>query len=150
MRAAALSVFVLTSTAIAAESGTASAAASTDSKATDAQAAKTPAPAKPAAPSSVAESMTLEAAIAMQLNNARSLHVGNNPNDLGVGRLGLTVFKRVTILRPGLTVLGLPSKLPEAVLPGRDETAPESMPPTSRKDKGQPGSGPAGASTQAK
>ena len=136
MRVAALSVLILSSTAVADETGKAAAAVNTDSKKADTQAAKVPEPAKPAAQSSVAESMTLEAAIAMQLSNARPL--------------GLTVYKGATFLRPGLTVLGLPSKLPEAVLPGRDETVPESMPPAPGSDKDQPGNGSAGASTQAK
>ena len=136
MRVAALSVLMLSSTALADETGKTAAAANTDSKAVDTQAAKAPEPAKPAAQSSVAESMTLEAAIAMQLSNARPL--------------GLTVYKGATFLRPGLTVLGLPSKLPEPVVPGQDETAPESMPPTPGSDKDQRGSGPSGASTQAK
>ena len=78
--------------------------------------------AAPAAPapdnsmSSVAKSMTLEAAIAYELSFAKPF--------------GLTIYKGPNFLLPGLTELGLNSKLPDPILPGQDETVPESMPPS--------------------
>ena len=133
MRSAALSLLILSSTAMAAENKQPAApAANADTTTADVQAAKQPEPAK----SSVAETMTLEAAIALQLNQARAL--------------GLTVYKGPTFLRPGLTVLGLPSKLPEPVMPGRDETVPESMPLSPDGDKNQPSDSSADASTETK
>ena len=135
MRIAALSLLILSSTAMAAENKQAAApAANADTTTADTQAAKQAEAAKPAVKSSVAETMTLEAAIALQLNNARSL--------------GLTVYKGQTFLRPGLTILGLPAKLPEPVMPGRDETVPESMPPSPDGDKNQPSNGLVDASTE--
>lgn len=82
--------------------------------------------ASPAAPapdnsmSSVAKSMTLEAAIAYELSFAKPF--------------GLTIYKGANFLLPGLTELGLNSKLPDPVLPGQDETVPESMPPSENAD----------------
>lgn len=137
MRIAALSLLILSSTAMAAETNQAAApAANAETTTADSKTAKQAEPAKPKVQSSVAETMTLEAAIALQLNQARAL--------------GLTVYKGPTFLRPGLTVLGLPSKLPEPVMPGRDETVPESMPPSPDGDKSQPSDGSADASTETK
>ena len=65
--------------------------------------------------SSVAKSLTLEAAIAYELSYA-------NP-------FGLTIYKGKNFLLPGLTELGLDSKIPDPILPGQDEPVPESMPP---------------------
>ena len=136
MRIAALSLLILSSVATAAEAKQATAgAANMDTKA-DTQKDKKPSPAKPKVQSSVAETMTLETAMALKLNHARAL--------------GLTVYKGKALLRPGLTVLGLPSKLPEPVMPGQDETAPESMPPSPDGDKNQPSDGSVDASTEAK
>jgi len=133
MRTAALSLLIMSSTALSAETNQAPAP---DVK-PDQPAAETQAePAKTKAQSSVAQTMTLEAAMALKLNKAKAL--------------GLTVYKGKTFLRPGLTVLGLPSKLPEPMTPGRDETVPESMPPGPNDEKNQPSDSSVNAGSETK
>ena len=133
MRTAALSLLILSSTALAAETKQATAP---DAKADQPTVETQAEPTKAKAQSSVAQTMTLEAAMALQLNKAKAL--------------GLTVYKGKTLLRPGLTVLGLPSKLPEPMTPGRDETVPESMPPGPNADKNQPSDSSANATSETK
>ena len=125
MRVLTLGLIVLSTPALAAETGTdaAAAAANTAAKAAPAQEApgapEKAAPA-PTTPSSVTE-ITLEAAMAIQLQNSKAL--------------GLTVYKGQAMLLPGLNELGLPAKLPDPVMPGIDETAAATLPPSDAKAK---------------
>ena len=127
MRIVALSLLVLSSNTFA---GDQAAASKTAKPTADTAAAADPAAdtttAKPVAKvvkeaaqdnslSSVAKSMTLEAAIAYELSYAKPF--------------GLTIYKGKNFLLPGLTELGLNSKIPDPIMPGQDETVPESMPP---------------------
>jgi hypothetical protein len=132
MRVLTLGLIVLSAPALAAETGTdaaaaaANAAANAAAKAAPAQEAPAapekaaPAAPAPTTPSSVTE-ITLEAAMAIQLQNSKAL--------------GLTVYKGQAMLLPGLNELGLPAKLPDPVMPGIDETAAATLPPSDAKAK---------------
>ena len=84
--------------------------AAEEPKAEEAAVETATAPAAPAAPAAAAaKSITIAAAMAYELRNVTSA--------------GLTVYLGARGINPRLNVLGFPSKMPDPVMPGRDETA---------------------------